>query len=148
MRLLFPISLLLLVSACATQTSVQPVINEPENSPVTTSSEPDYPPNQPAVPAEMIRPQPAPVSIATDSLTALARTQYQARQYQSAIATAERGLRIDRRAAGLYLILAQSYMQLELPHQAANFVQQGLRYAIPESDTEIGLLRLRDILQQ
>jgi len=140
--------LLSLLTACATQTSIEPVMEDPETSPVEETSSMEMPqaaevPN--AVPTVK---QPAAVTIATDSLASVARAQYQAGQYQSAIATAERGLRIDRRAASLYLLLAQSYMQLAMPQKAINFVQQGLRYAIPESDTEFGLLRLKNILQE
>jgi tetratricopeptide (TPR) repeat protein len=142
------LSLLGLLTACATQTTIEPVVQEPE-TPAVTEPIPGEPPeiietpkSTPTVKA------PAAVSIATDSLANVARAQYQSKQYQSAIATAERGLRIDRRSAPLYLVLAQSYMQLDMPQKAMNFVQQGLRYAVPESDTEFGLLRLKEILQE
>ena len=135
-----------LLSACATQTVVEPV---PEQStPAETQSLPGYTPPQPTASPPKATPAPLTISIAAESLAQLARTQYQAKQYQSAIATAERGLRIERRAASLYLVLAQSYVQLGLPDKAKNFVQQGLRYATPESDQEIQLLRLRDILSE
>jgi tetratricopeptide (TPR) repeat protein len=139
---------LMLLTACATQTSIEPVTQEPV-VPVAESVPPAEIPQATEMPKTppTVKP-PAAVSIATDSLTSMARAQYSAKQYQSAIATAERGLRIDRRAAPLYLLLAQSYMQLEMPQNAMNFVQQGLRYAIPESDTEFGLLRLKEILQE
>lgn len=142
------LAVMFLSTACATHTSIQPVIPEAEAVPEDVTMQPESSPvDSPVMPA-VIKPAPAPVNIATDSLTSLARAQYQAKQYQSAIATAERGLRIDRRAAALYLLLAQSYVQLDMPQKAINFVQQGLRYTTPDSDTEIGLLRLRDILQQ
>jgi tetratricopeptide (TPR) repeat protein len=83
---------------------------------------------------------------AVDSLIKQARSQYFAQDYQNAIATAERGLRIDRRAADLYLVLAQSYIQLALPQKAKMFVQQGLRYAPQDSDTANSLLRAQDVL--
>jgi tetratricopeptide (TPR) repeat protein len=98
-------------------------------------------------PAEISRTPPV-VSIATDSLAAMARQQYQTGQYQSAIATAERGLRIDRRSASLYLVLAQSYMQLQMPQQAKNFTLQGLRYAVQGSDIEKSLLRIKNNLNE
>lgn len=135
-----------LLSACATQTVVEPVPDE--QAPAETQSLPVYTPPQPPEDTPKATPAPLTISIAAESLAQLARTQYQARQYQSAIATAERGLRIERRAASLYLVLAQSYVQLGLPDKAKNFVQQGLRYATPESDQEIQLLRLRDILSE
>lgn len=138
-----------LLTACANHTIVEPDQQDrSQENTVITEGEPQRPiaPAQPAIAQQP--PQPTPISIAAESLAQLARSQYQARQYQSAIATAERGLRIDRRASSLYLVLAQSYMQLGLPNKANNFVQQGLRYAIAESDTEIQLLRLRDILAE
>ena len=138
--------LMSLLSACATQTVVEPAPEQP--APTETQSLPSYTPPQPTASTPKTTPAPLTISIAAESLAQLARTQYQAKQYQSAIATAERGLRIERRAASLYLVLAQSYVQLGLPDKAKNFVQQGLRYATPESDQEIQLLRLRDILSE
>lgn len=97
---------------------------------------------------EVITP-PAPVTNpAVNSLVKQARAQYLSQDYQSAIATAERGLRIDRRAADLYLVLAQSYLQLALPQKANMFVQQGLRYAQQGSEAAEGLLRVQEIAQQ
>ena len=94
--------------------------------------------------------EPAPVAAvlnpAVTSLLNQARGQYQAQNYLGAIATAERALRIDRRAADIYLLLAQSYMQLDQPHKAKMFVQQGLRYAQPQSEAAQGLLRVREIV--
>jgi tetratricopeptide (TPR) repeat protein len=143
-------SMIALLSACATHspepaTEADEVIEESENMPPEETSAPQV--VQPVKPAETNRPQPV-VSIATDSLAAMARQQYQSGQYQSAIATAERGLRIDRRAASLYLVLAQSYMQLQMPQQAKNFVLQGLRYATPGSDVESSLLRIKNYLNE
>jgi tetratricopeptide (TPR) repeat protein len=137
-----------LLTACATQSTIEPVVQEPDVAPVSESTPVEMPQATETSRTQSAVKPPAAVNIATDSLTNLARAQYQARQYQSAIATAERGLRIDRRAASLYLLLAQSYMQLDMPQKAMNFVQQGLRYTIPESDTEFGLLRLKEILQE
>lgn len=139
-----------LLTACATHTG--PVTEadevEIEQQPQEESVDPGTPRLvQPVKPTETSRPQPV-VSIATDSLAAMARQQYQAGQYQSAIATAERGLRIDRRAASLYLVLAQSYMQLQMPQQAKNFVLQGLRYAAQGSDVEKSLLRIKNYLNE
>jgi tetratricopeptide (TPR) repeat protein len=142
-------SAFVLLSGCATHspepvTETDEVIDESENMPPETSTPQVV---QPVKPAETTRPQPV-VSIATDSLAAMARQQYQSGQYQSAIATAERGLRIDRRAASLYLVLAQSYMQLQMPQQAKNFVLQGLRYATQGSDVESSLLRIKNYLSE
>lgn len=110
-------------------------------------------PNQPAV----VQPQPGAVpktvpavslNPAAQSLAKLARQQYLSQDYQGAIATAERGLRIERRAADLYLVLAQSYVQLALPEKAKMFVQQGLRFAAPGSDAAQGLARVQEMVDQ
>lgn len=110
-------------------------------------------PEQPAV----VQPQPGavPKSVPTvalnpaaQSLAKQAHQQYLAQDYQGAIATAERGLRIERRAADLYLVLAQSYVQLALPEKAKMFVQQGLRFAAPGSETAQGLARVQETVNQ
>lgn len=85
-------------------------------------------------------------SNAVQSLTNQARAQYLAHDYQGAIATAERGLRIDRRSPDLYLVLAQSYVQLAMPQRAEQFAQQGLRYSQAGSQVAEALQRVREIL--
>lgn len=88
----------------------------------------------------------APVGNAVVSLASQARAQYAAKNYQGAVATAERGLRIDRRAPELYLILAQSYVQLANTQLAQQFVQQGIRYSQAGTEIAQSLLSLRDSL--
>lgn len=107
----------------------------------------DLPPLE-ELPAEEtpVSPPVVTVSPAVISLTNQARAQYNARNYQAAIATAERGLRIDRRSADLYLVLAQSYLQMAMPKQAEQFVQQGLRFAQSGSGVADSLMRVREIL--
>ena len=141
-KLLLPCLLSLVMGGCATATYY------PEPSP--QSSETRYPQPQPTTPPVEVVPAPVPEvqqpavvlpSPAIISLTNLGRSQYQARDYQAAIATAERGLRIDRRAADMYLLLAQSYIQLGQPQKAKMFIQQGLRYAAQGSEAQAGLER-------
>ena len=91
---------------------------------------------------------PAASSNATASLVSQARAQYQTKNYQGAIAIAERALRIDRRAPDVYLILAQSYMQLANTQVALQFVQQGIRYAQAGTDLAQTLIQVRDSLQK
>lgn len=128
-------------TGCATHT--QPPSPPVEEKPIVV------PPVEPAVvvPPAAVVPKPAPVvappNPAVQSLARQARSQYQARDYEGAIATAERGLRIERRAADLYLVLAQSYLQLALPEKAKMFVQQGLRFAPQGSETASSLLSLQ-----
>lgn len=142
----FPLIVLSVLTGCATHTPSDqppPVIERP--AVVVPEPEPAIVQPQPgAVPA----PLPAPVVLnpAAQSLARQARQQYQAQDYQGAIATAERGLRIDRRAADLYLVLAQSYVQLDQPQKANTFIQQGLRFATQGSETESGLLRVKSML--
>ncbi|HOY22342.1 MAG TPA: tetratricopeptide repeat protein [Cellvibrio sp.] len=113
--------------------------------------------NVPVKPVEPVIPEavpqtrapiPAASSNATASLVSQARTQYQAKNYQGAIAIAERALRIDRRAPDVYLILAQSYMQLANTQAALQFVQQGIRFAQAGTDLAQTLIQVRDSLQK
>ncbi len=138
---------------CASQVSTQPV------PPVIEKSEPVPAPEvkSPVKPVEPVTPEvvpqtraPIPVasSNATASLVSQARAQYQAKNYQGAIATAERALRIDRRAPDVYLILAQSYMQLANKQVALQFVQQGIRYSQAGTDLAQTLIQVRDSLQK
>ncbi|HSX85792.1 MAG TPA: hypothetical protein VLE50_10320 [Cellvibrio sp.] len=122
-------------------------------APVVTKPTGAVTPGQPAVvqPQPGAVPRPAPtvaLSPAAQSLAKQARQQYLAQDYQGAIATAERGLRIERRAADLYLVLAQSYVQLALPDKAKMFVQQGLRFAAPGSDVAQNLTRVQQMVDQ
>ncbi|MFO1367502.1 MAG: tetratricopeptide repeat protein [Marinagarivorans sp.] len=104
-----------------------------------------------APPATYNRPRPvgaAPatnraVSGALSSLVSQAQAAYQAGNYQSAISTAERGLRIDRRAPALYLVMAQSYLALNQTAQAAQFANQGLRYSQSGSSEARALEKVR-----
>jgi len=134
------------VTGCATNKtqSPPPIDDEPV---ILTPAEPAV-----VQPPMAVVPKPAPVTAAPNpavqSLARQARAQYQAGDYQGAIATAERGLRIERRAADLYLVLAQSYVQLALPEKAKMFVQQGLRFAAPGSETAQGLTRVQQTVNQ
>ena len=100
----------------------------------------------PTVRPQVQAPAPELAKNAIASLAAQSRSQYQAKNYQAAIATAERGLRIDRRAPELYLVLAQSYVQLANTQLAQQFVQQGIRYAQAGSEVAQKLVKIRDAL--
>lgn len=128
-----------------------PPVVDRDGEPVTEDGYPVemLPPLDEELPEEELSPvtPPAPtINPAVTSLTNQARAQYNARNYQAAIATAERGLRIDRRASELYLVLAQSYLQMSMPQQAEQFVQQGLRFAQTGSNVAQSLLRVREII--
>jgi len=121
-----------------TQPAVKPEIKQPEK------------PVEPVVPAQPApqtqAPLPAASNNAVSSLVTQARAQYLAKNYQGAIATAERALRIDRRAPDVYLVLAQSYIQLANTQLALQFVQQGIRYSQAGTELAQTLLQMRDSL--
>lgn len=62
------------------------------------------------------------------ALEAQARQHIVERDWHRAIAAAEHGLRINRRYAAFYQILAEGYRALENYQQAAQFARQGLRF--------------------
>ena len=103
------------------------------------------PPFAPRVPAPVV---PNASSNATASLVSQARAQYQAKNYQGAVATAERALRIDRRSPEVYLVLAQSYVQLANKQLAMQFAQQGIRYSQAGTDLAKNLAQIRDSLSK
>lgn len=103
-------------------------------------------------PSTYNRPRPASAAPATNravsgalgSLVSQAQAAYQAGNYQTAISTAERGLRIDRRAPALYLVMAQSYLALNQPAQASQFANQGLRFSQSGSAEARALEKVRN----
>jgi tetratricopeptide (TPR) repeat protein len=126
------------------------VIEKSVPVPVPEVKEPPKPvePVIPEVVPQTRAPIPVASSNATASLVSQARAQYQAKNYQGAIAIAERALRIDRRAPDVYLILAQSYMQLANTQAALQFAQQGIRFAQAGTDLAQTLMQVRDLLQK
>jgi tetratricopeptide (TPR) repeat protein len=154
-HVIFWLSLCLSLFGCAnnsTQESSVPVVDSnvvtqtPNiSTPETTELPIESEQVQPKVPP--VKPQAAPgTGNAVASLIAQANSQFQAKNYQAAIATAERGLRIDRRAPELYLVLAKSYVQLANIPLAEQFVQQGIRYAQAGSDIALSLLKVKNTL--
>lgn len=102
------LALLVGFSGCATQTA-------PDKEPEPSVSLP-----QPTVSTAPIH--------ALSRMLQEARAQVEDRNWQAAIASAERGLRIDRREPELYLLLAKSYRGLAELDRARQFAHQGLRY--------------------
>lgn len=139
---------------CATQTQTKttaPVIQKSEPTPAPVVKQPEKPVEPiapPVVVPQTQAPAPSITSNATASLVAQARAQYQAKNYQGAIATAERALRIDRRSPDVYLILAQSYVQLANKQLAMQFVQQGIRYSQAGTELAQALMQVRDSIQK
>lgn len=152
LSLLFISSLLSLMVGCASTTYDLPPVTDSDASDAGGEAQ-TYPAGEPAPSMESQEPDrptatPVPAQPSTNpavtSLTNQARAQYNTRDYQTAIATAERGLRIDRRSPELYLIIAQSYVQLAMPQRAEQFVQQGLRYSPAGSAVADALLRVKE----
>lgn len=158
MKRFFLIASLVLVvtqlSGCASN------IRQESEPSVVEKSEPAAKPEDklPERPVEPVAPPPvvpqtqAPVptasSNATASLVNQARAQYQAKNYQAAVAIAERALRIDRRSPEVYLILAQSYVKLANSQLALQFAQQGIRYSQAGTDLAKTLMQVRDSISK
>ncbi|MBU2886092.1 tetratricopeptide repeat protein [Gilvimarinus agarilyticus] len=90
-------------------------------------------PQQPAESGEPSAPAPVQPSMgnrdsAVAALLERSLSEYRRGRYPQSVATAERALRIDRRNADIYLLLAKNYYRLEDNQQAAQFAQRGLRY--------------------
>ena len=67
---------------------------------------------------------------ATSGLLQDAWALYRGEEYQRAIVMAERAMRIDRRNAEVYLLLASAHYQQYHTEQAAQLARQGLNYSI------------------
>lgn len=118
---------LLLLAGCAGS----PYAPERERSsiPVEERSEPEV-----SKPVEVQRSGPATVETprapsAVDALLTTSRRQYDAGQYEAAIATAERALRLERSNAEIYLVIGHSYLALLQTDLAGQFARQGLAFA-------------------
>ncbi|BFM10263.1 hypothetical protein R50072_04160 [Simiduia litorea] len=81
-------------------------------------------------------------SEALSRLIARASEAYQTGDYQTVVDVAERGLRMDRYAPELYLLLAQGYYGLGLSEQAVSFARLGLRYISARPDLKPALQAL------
>ncbi|MEX1032511.1 MAG: hypothetical protein WDZ30_04075 [Cellvibrionaceae bacterium] len=93
-------------------------------------------------------PAPVPAVHALSRMLEECRAQVEAQQWQAAIASAERGLRIDRREPELYLLLAKSYWGLADLDRARQFARQGLRYVSgPFSPVAADLNRLLAVIE-
>ncbi len=133
MRLLGVTSILALLSACAVQTRapVEDAGRYPE-PPSSSTASPEQAPQAPAT-ATPAEPAPAwkPNTQARTTLPAVVELLTRAdslmatEQWNNAIVVAERGLRIDARNAGFYLVLAKSYHALGNWGKARQFAEQG-----------------------
>ncbi|WP_144062424.1 tetratricopeptide repeat protein [Simiduia agarivorans] len=97
-----------------------------------SAPEPALPPEtEPAAEPAPVAPAPAkaPTQNAVTAYARSADAAFQQGDYRRAISLAERGLRSNRYAADLYLLLAQAYDALGNRDQARNFARLGLRYS-------------------
>lgn len=128
----FFMACLVLLSACtSTSTAVNvrdidtippaPVANERVDAPTQAKSVPIY---------QEATPQTLPI---VERLFQQADAALQARNWQQAIALAEKGLRIERKEPRYYWVLATAYAQLSDKKQSQNFARQGLRYTSKDS---------------
>lgn len=125
--------LVVLMAGCASSTHA-PVRSTGPEAETATSGGPAAEEPEDSAPRGR-HPSPIPVksvplkdSDALQNILQQARDFYRRGQWSAAIAAAERGLRIERRAAPFYLVLAESYLQLGSDHRAAEFARQGMRY--------------------
>lgn len=120
MRLLVPVCLALICHGCGTL----PAAERPA-APAPAESDRAAPPPVPIVPG---RAEPAAESPALRGVIEECWAHIDAARWGEAIVSAERGLRIERRSAELYLVLARAYSAVENFDQARAFARQGLRY--------------------
>lgn len=125
----------LLLSSCASTPSEVEVVDAQSSTAQEQSPELQSPMSPDEAPDEaptVVPPQAAPDRTnAVDELLTQARLQYRYGEYQYAVRTAERGLRIDRSQSEWYLILSESYLKLGSSGNAQQFARQGLRYSKP-----------------
>ncbi|ODS24680.1 hypothetical protein AB835_02055 [Candidatus Endobugula sertula] len=80
-------------------------------------------------PVPMNKPKPSSTSPLKNKLIKQSEEKLQDNDFKGAIALAERGLRIDRKEAYFYQLLAEAYELLGNKTQSVYFAKQGLRYA-------------------
>ena len=144
--LLGSLMLITFLAGCQTQPSIAPTRDA--SSPASQSGSLPRPAEVPAegeqrsLPAS---PKPNESISAVSALVMEAEGYLQQQQWQRAIVTAEHGLRIDRRYAPFYRVLAEGYRALGDYAQAEQFARQGLRFCQAECAQ---LSRLADSLSQ
>lgn len=150
-RLIAPL-LILTLSACVssvqhpspqptTPVNVEPRVEPPVAAPETEQQAPQQRPS-----IDTGAPRNAQAGVA-QRLLEQADQELSRGNYQLAIETAERGLRMDRYAAGLYRVLAESYLALGSRDLALNFTRMGLRYVGADGVLEAQLLGLAQQLR-
>lgn len=120
------VAALLALAGCAGS----PYAPERERSSIPVEQLPEPPPREPVEVQPVEPPQIEPrAPSAVDTLLATSRRQYDAGQYDAAIATAERALRMERGNPEIYLVIGNSYLALLQNELAGQFARQGLAFA-------------------
>lgn len=128
------VAFLIVLSACSTTTSTGPVSIRDVKPPVTPKATHDDVVTPPSV--EPVAPTKAAISSPLkQKLIKQSQQQLNNQNFSSAIALAERGLRIDRKEPRFYLVLSSAYHRSGNKSQSVYFAQQGLRYARKNSAT-------------
>lgn len=121
--------LMAFLAGCQTQPSIAPTrdVSPPpsQSTGVPRSDEAPMQREQQSLPS---RSEPSESISVISALVIEAESYLQQRQWQQAIVTAEQGLRIDRRYAPFYRVLAEVYRALGDYVQAEQFARQGLRF--------------------
>ena len=135
--LIFLCALLSALTACTNGPVFAPVRDTSQKSapeiPETSIStipekKPQFEPGEPFNPiAPNTKPAPSTIPLSSE-LKKQSEKSLQYEQWNQAILLAERGLRIDRKEAFFYWVLAKAYQQLFKTQQSIEFARQGLRY--------------------
>lgn len=153
-KLALVLASVVLLAACQSSAPISQVpVEEPSGQPRGEGQQPGgYPgPSRPDAPGQYEpqtpRPEPARpveppnIDAAIDAIEADAESYMAQQQWKKSIETAEHGLRLDRRNAGFYRILGESYRQLGDIPQAQRFARQAQRYCRGDCGSTDQLIR-------
>lgn len=127
------------LTACA---PLAPTPDEGEPLPPTAPTGPA--PTPPPVPSRPVPPPPPPTKPAVAALLRDAWSHYRDRNYDSAIAVAERAQRIDARNPEVYLVLASSHAAQGDAAAARGLARKGLGFSAAGSSIRARLQQLLD----
>ncbi len=123
--------LFLIVTACSSTSGPVVIRDSSTISPVTpTVSEEKKEESIQQARVQPVTPDgPVKVIPLVEKLVIQSRQEYSNKNYEQAINLAEKGLRVNRKEARLYLVLAKAYKAEKNTKQSNYFAKQGLRYA-------------------
>ena len=132
-------SVLLVLALSGCSTYQQPAVIEESEGSVDPGSaevlieEQTGPPEPPQILGQAADIPQRPVNSAVEDLLRSGEELYDARDYDAAIAIAERALRIDRLNPRIYLLIAKSYWAKGAYGEASQTARQGLQYSAERS---------------